>query len=97
LLPARRGGAALRRVPYRRLFCAQAKQTEGSVQFGVALGITFVVLGLFLLFKANAVVAVLAAIIGVAIIIDSIMRLQISLNLSRFSGGGWLRCLSRRS
>jgi uncharacterized membrane protein HdeD (DUF308 family) len=71
-------------------FVRRQKQTEGSVQFGVALGITLVVLGLFLLFKANAVVAVLAAIIGVAIIIDSIMRLQISLNLSRFSGGGWL-------
>ena len=35
-------------------------------------------------------VAVLAAVIGVAVIIDSILRLQISLNLRRLDGGGWI-------
>ncbi len=85
------GAAALVYGVYRIIdFFARKQQEAGGVQFGVALGIALAVIGLFLLFKADAVVAVLAAIIGVAIIIDSILRLQIALNLRRFSGGGWL-------
>ncbi|MEN6595091.1 MAG: DUF308 domain-containing protein [Clostridiaceae bacterium] len=71
-------------------YFARKQHTEGGVQFGVALGIACAVLGLFLLFKANTVVSVLAAIIGVAVIIDSILRLQIALNLRRVTGAGWL-------
>jgi uncharacterized membrane protein HdeD (DUF308 family) len=84
------GAAALAYGLYRIIDFFVRKQETGSVQFGVALGIALAVIGLFLLFKADAVIAVLAAIIGVAIIIDSILRLQISLNLRRFTGGGWL-------
>lgn len=84
------GAAALAYGAYRIIDYFARKQEASSVQVGVALGIALAVIGLFLLFKADAVVAALAAIIGVAIIIDSIMRLQISLNLRRFSGGGWM-------
>ncbi len=70
-------------------FFVRKQHTSGDVQIGVALGIALAVIGLFLLFKADAVVAVLAAVIGVAVIIDSILRLQIALNL-RPLGSGWL-------
>lgn len=85
------GAAALLYGAYRIVdYFARHEHMEGGVQFGVALGIACAVIGLFLLFKANTVVAVLAAIIGVAVIIDSILRLQISLNLRRVTGGGWV-------
>lgn len=85
------GAAALLYGAYRIIdYFARRQQAEGGVQFGVALGIACVVLGLFLLFKANTVVAVLAAIIGVAVVIDSILRLQISLNLRRMTKSGWI-------
>ena len=73
-------------------YFVRKQHTSGGVQFGVALGIALAVLGLFLLFRADAVVAVLAAVIGVAVIIDSILRLQIALNL-RPLGSGWLPLL----
>ena len=56
------GAAALLYGAYRIIdYFARREHLEGGVQFGVALGIACVVLGLFLLFKANTVVAVLAA------------------------------------
>lgn len=88
------GAAALLYGLYRIIdYFARKQLAEGGVQIGVALGIACVVLGLFLLFKANTVVAVLAGVIGVAVVIDSILRLQIALNLRRFSAAGWLALL----
>ena len=66
-----------------------------SGRFGVALGIACAVLGLFLLFKARVVVSVLAAVIGVAVIIESVIRLQLALNIRRAGGSIWLvLCIS---
>ncbi|MEN6417439.1 MAG: DUF308 domain-containing protein [Clostridiaceae bacterium] len=85
------GAAALLYGLYRIIdYFARKQHSEGGVQIGVALGIACVVLGLFLLFKANTVVAVLAGVIGVAVVIDSILRLQIALNLRRVTAAGWL-------
>ena len=61
-----------------------------SVQLGVALGIACLLLGLFLIFKVDLVVSLLAAVIGVAVIIDSVLRLQISLNLRYFGSAYWV-------
>lgn len=88
------GAAALLYGAYRIIdYFARNQLSEGGVQIGVALGIACAVLGLFLLFKANTVVAVLAGVIGVAVVIDSILRLQIALNLRRMSATGWLALL----
>ena len=85
------GAAALLYGAYRIIdYFARKQMSEGGVQIGVALGIACVVLGLFLVFKANTVVAVLAGVIGVAVVIDSILRLQIALNLRRMTASGWL-------
>jgi uncharacterized membrane protein HdeD (DUF308 family) len=84
------GAAALLYGGYRiAAYFMQRQNASGDIRFGVALGIALAVLGLFLLFKADAVATVLAAVVGVAVIIDSILRLQIALNL-RPLGGGWL-------
>ena len=57
----------------------------GLSRFGVIAGIVSAVIGLFLLFKANAVSAAAGVIIGVAIIADSLMRLQLALDARRFN------------
>jgi uncharacterized membrane protein HdeD (DUF308 family) len=85
------GAAALLYGGYRIVdFFVRKEHLNGSVQLGVALGIACVLLGLFLIFKANAVVALLAAIIGVAVIIDSVLRLQIALNLRHAGMKNWM-------
>jgi len=66
-----------------------------SGRFGVALGIACAVLGLFLLFKANVVVSALAAVIGGAVIVESVIRLQLALDIRRGGGSIWLAlCIS---
>lgn len=84
------GAAALLYGGYRIVDYFSRKEHIGSVQIGVALGIACIMLGLFLLFKANVVVALLAAVIGVAVIVDSVLRLQIALNLRLGGGKGWI-------
>jgi uncharacterized membrane protein HdeD (DUF308 family) len=85
------GAAALLYGGYRIVdFFVRKEHLNGSIQIGVALGIACLMLGLFLIFKANVVVTLLAAIIGVAIIMDSILRLQVALNLRHDGVKNWL-------
>jgi len=84
------GAAALLYGGYRIYDYFARKENLAGIQIGVALGIACIVLGLFLLFKANVVVSLLAAVIGVAIIVDSVLRLQIALNLRLAGGSRWI-------
>jgi len=84
------GAAALLYGGYRIVDFFSRKENLSGVQIGVALGIACIMLGLFLLFKANVVVALLAAVIGVAVIVDSVLRLQIALNLRLSGERGWI-------
>lgn len=84
------GAAALLYGGYRIVDYFARKEHFGTVQIGVALGLACILLGLFLLFQANAVVALLAAVIGVAVIVDSVLRLQIALNLRLGGGKSWI-------
>ena len=85
------GAAALLYGGYRIVdFFVRKEHLSGTVQLGVALGIACILTGLFLIFKVDLVVALLAAIIGVAVIIDSVLRLQISLNLRYFGSAYWV-------
>ncbi len=85
------GAAALLYGGFRIVdFFVRKEHLSGMVQFGVALGIACVLLGLFLIFKVNLVVALLAAVIGVAVIVDSVLRLQIALNLRHVGARNWL-------
>ncbi len=84
------GAAALLYGGYRIVdFFVRKEHLSGTVQIGVALGIACLLLGLFLVLQADLVVALLAAIIGVAVIVDSVLRLQIALNL-RHIGASYL-------
>lgn len=85
------GAAALLYGGYRIVdFFVRKEHLDGTIQVGVALGIGCLLVGLFLIVKANVVLALLAAIIGVTIVVDSILRLQIALNLRYVGGSSWL-------
>lgn len=85
------GAAALLYGGYRIVdFFVRKEHLSGTIQIGVALGIACLLLGLFLIFKVNVVVALLAAIIGVSVIVDSVLRLQLSLNLRHAGARNWL-------
>ena len=84
------GVAAVLYGGYRIIDFFSRKEHLSGVQIGVALGIGCVMLGLFLLFRASVVVALLATVIGVAVIIDSVLRLQIALNLRLIGDKGWI-------
>lgn len=83
------GAAALAYGLFRIIWYFARKGDPNALHFGVAIGIASLVLGAFLLFRANAVVAVLAAAIGVAVIVGSILRLQIALDLKRVGVHNW--------
>lgn len=84
------GATALLYGGYRIVDFFSRKENFSGIQIGVALGIACIMLGLFLLFKANVVVTLLATVIGVVIIVDSILRLQIALNLRLSGEKGWI-------
>ena len=63
------------------------------VQFGAAVGIGCATAGVLLLFRANAVVAVFGVVVGVALAIDSVLRLQLALDIRRMGGGHWFPVL----
>ena len=85
------GAAALLYGGFRIVdFFVRKEHLSGKVQLGVALGIGCLLIGLFLMLKVSLVVTLLAAIIGVAVIVDSVLRLQIALNLRHTGGKYWL-------
>lgn len=84
------GAAALLYGGFRIVdFFVRKEHLSGTIQLGVALGIACMLLGLFLIFKVDLVVSLLAAVIGVAVIVDSVLRLQIALNLRHIGGRYW--------
>jgi len=88
------GAAALLYGGFRIVdFFVRKEHLSGTVQFGVALGIGCMLLGLFLILKVDLVVALLAAVIGVAVIVDSVLRLQIALNIRHTGGKSWMALL----
>ena len=85
------GAAALLYGGFRIVdFFVRKEHLSGTIQLGVALGIGCMLVGLFLIFKVDLIVTLLAAVIGVAVIIDSVLRLQIALNLRHVGGQYWL-------
>jgi uncharacterized membrane protein HdeD (DUF308 family) len=85
------GAAALLYGGYRIVdFFVRKEHLSGTVQLGVALGIGCLLLGLFLILKVTLVITLLAAIIGVAVIVDSVLRLQIALNIRHVGGKNWM-------
>ena len=62
------------------------KASPDGMQFGLAVGSACVLIGSFLLIRAELVMQALEMIIGVAVIIDSVIRMQIALNIRRIGG-----------
>ena len=67
------------------LYFAEKAEPDG-MQFGLAVGCACVLIGVFLLIRAEKVMQALEMIIGVAVIIDSVIRLQITVNIRRLGG-----------
>lgn len=87
------GGGALIYGAYRIITFFLGKDAATGVQFGMAIGAAAVVIGLFLLFKANAVTQVLAMIVGIGVLIDSVLRIQLAFNIRRMGGRDFLPIL----
>lgn len=68
---------------------------NGEMRFGVgvALGIALTVAGLLLIFRANAIAAGFGILVGIAVIANSILILQLALNIKRFGDNKWLIAL----
>lgn len=64
------------------------KTFAGFERYGIIVGIVAAIFGFVLLFNATAIIAVIGVLIGVAVIIDSIVRLQVALD-SRRLGLSW--------
>ena len=64
-----------------------------DVQYKKALSLTIAIIciiaGLFLIFKAKAIVQFFAVVIGIAVIADSIMKLNISIKLKNAGSKNW--------
>lgn len=76
---------------YRIVMYFVKKTVPEPFQFGLAMGIFCSVLGFFLLVRAKTVVAILAVIIGIAVIVDSIFRIQTALDIRKLGGTHWLQ------
>ncbi len=63
------------------------------MQLGLAIGAACILLGAYILFRAAAVIQALELIVGLVVIVDSVLRLQMAVNIRRANGGGWLPIL----
>ena len=59
-------------------------------QLDLAHGLLNVMLGIFMLISPNALVVALPVVLGMAILIDSVIRLQIAIDLRRLQFGDWM-------
>ena len=63
-----------------------ANADKNGVGFGLAIGTACILIGAFLLIRAERVLEALEMIIGVAVIVFSVIRLQIAINIRRIGG-----------
>jgi len=71
-----------------RLICF-IKQNPGTGPMTLAVGIICIILGIFILIKADAIAKVFSFVIGLALIADSIFNIYNSIMLKK-EGGSWL-------
>ena len=84
------GAAALLYGIYRIAAYFLHYDSAQEMRYGVAIGVGCALLGIFLLFKAQVVSNILGMIIGVAVIIDSVLRIQVAFDIRRMRGSQWL-------
>jgi len=65
------------------------KDAGSKFQFGAAIGLAAIVFGAILVFRSAALTAIFAMVAGAVIVVDSIVKLQMALNLLRMGGGKW--------
>lgn len=65
------------------------KNTGTESSFGFSMGVFDVVLGLVLMAMAEQIVVLFSVIIGIAIIADSIFKLQMAIELKRLDAAKW--------
>lgn len=57
---------------------------------GLALGVACTVTGILMIICAKAIVAIFGVVLGIAVISDSILRMQLSFNMMRFGIGRYI-------
>ena len=82
-------GAALLLYGAYRVIAYFNNASDVPVQFGAAIGVACITAGVLLLIKADRVVAAFAAVAGAALTIDSILRIQLALDIRRLGGRHW--------
>ena len=63
---------------------------KSFLQFSLAIGIAAVLLGVLMLIRSTEVINIFGKIIGAALIVDSVFRLQIALDYKNAAGKAWL-------
>ena len=65
------------------------KNLPGVLRYGLFVGVIFILLGLVLAIWSQGLIAAFGVVVGIAIIIDSIFRLQIAMEIKRKGGRRW--------
>lgn len=66
------------------------KDAPGKFQFGAAIGLAALLVGAILIFRAVALAESFAVLAGAAIVVDSIVKLQLVLDIRRLGGSNYL-------
>ena len=66
------------------------KEISGLFDFSLIAGVLMLVGGLIFIFRSEVIIAVLGIAFGVAIVFDSILRLQIALNAAKLGSKSWI-------
>ncbi len=74
---------------YRLIDYLKNKNVQAGGAISLTISIVCIILGIVLIFRANAVTAIFGVIIGIAVIADSIIRLQAALGAKHLGSDNW--------
>lgn len=60
------------------------------MKFSLAIGIAAILLGLLMLIRSTQIIGIFGKVIGIAMIVDSVFRLQVAIDYKHAAGKSWL-------
>lgn len=66
---------------------------EPIMRYGFALGTGALLLGLLIVLRADKLIAFFGIVIGIILLVDSVLRIQLALDIRRIGGGSWFPVL----
>lgn len=67
---------------------------EGRYSGGMVIGVIFVILGIIIFIRAEAIISIIPIIFGIVILISGILKLQQSIDLARMNVSKWSTVLA---